>query len=99
MHQPEVIEKLVSFEEDHADQKLLIRHEQHIPDEYISTLRRDKVDTLHTPKGEFYRIATVPTAIVDLWLSEGFDIHKESIQATLARLRKHDMDAFIVGHL
>jgi hypothetical protein len=97
MHQPEVIEKLVSFDEQFDE--LVIKHSQVIPDEYIQALRRDKVDTLHTPKGDFYRVATVPTAIVDMWLTEGFDIHKESIQATLARLRKHDMDAFITGHL
>lgn len=92
---PTVLDKLVSFDEDHANNSLLIKHEQEIPDEHISNLKRDKIDTLHTPTGDFFRVASVPVSIVEAWMREGFDISKEPIQATLARLRKLDMDAFI----
>lgn len=93
---PTVLDKLVSFDEDHANQSLVVKHEQEIPDDHIAALKRDKIDTLHTPTGDFYRVASIPVSIVEQWLREGFDIHQESIQATLARLRKHDLDAFIV---
>lgn len=97
--QPQVIDKLVSFEEDYSDSvdgtKLVIKHEQHIPDEYVSALKREKIDTLHTPTGDFYRVATIPVSIVEQWMREGFDVAKEPVQATLRRLRKHNFDAFI----
>lgn len=92
-------DKLVSFDEDHSDSSagpsLIIKHEQHIPDEFISSLKRDKIDTLHTPAGDFYRVASVPTALVEQWKREGFDIYEATAQEIIARLRKQDMDAFI----
>lgn len=92
-------DKLVSFDEDHSDSaegtKLVVTHSQHIPDEHISALKRDKIDSLHTPAGDFYRVASIPVALVEQWMREGFDIHKEPITATLARLRKQDLDVFI----
>lgn len=91
----QLLDKLVSFDEDHANQSLVVKHEQEIPDDHISALKRDKIDTLHTPTGDFYRVATIPVSIVEQWLREGYDIHKEDIRSTLARLRKLDMDAFI----
>lgn len=93
--QPQVIDKLVSFDEYHPDNELVIKHTQEIPDEHIATLKRDKIDTLHTPTGDFYRVASIPTSVVDQWLTEGFDIHKEPLRDILNRLRKHDLDAFI----
>lgn len=99
MQQPHVIENLVSFDEDHTDSaagpQLIIKNEQVLPDEYISTLKREKIDTLHTPSGEFVRVATIPTSVVEAWQREGFDINNEPIRDILARLRKLDMDAFI----
>lgn len=95
----ELIDKLVSFDEDHTDSadgpKLVIHHQQHIPDEHISQLKRAKIDTLHTPAGDFHRVCSIPTGIYEAWLREGYDASKEDIRTTLARLRKHDMDAFI----
>jgi hypothetical protein len=96
--EPFIHDKLVSFDEDHHNGKqdtLVIKHEQYVPDDHIAALKRDKIDTLHTPTGDFYRVASIPVSLVELWKTQGFDIHTEPAQAILARLRKHDLDAFI----
>jgi hypothetical protein len=97
--QPQVIDKLVSFDEDYSDStagtRLVIKHTQEIPDEHIAALKRDKIDTLHTPTGDFYRVASIPVSVVEYLQSIGFDISQEPIQATLKMLRKLQMDAFI----
>ncbi len=90
-------EKLVSFENAPGGD-LVIKNEQYIPDEFISTLRKERADSLHTPAGEFHRVASIPTAVVDKWYREGFDIQREPIQATLKRLRQEQLDAFITSN-
>lgn len=98
MAEPILLDQTVDFDEDHEggkQNKLIIKRQQDIPDEFVSQLKRDKIDTLHTPTGDFYRVATIPVALVEQWQREGFDIHKEDARSILARLRKADMDAFI----
>lgn len=99
MNQPKVIDTLVSFDEDHSNSadgpKLIIKHEQNIPDEFVSQLKRDKIDTLHTKMGDFYRVATIPLAIVEKWDRAGFHIEEHSAHEIMAQLRKEDLDAFI----
>jgi hypothetical protein len=94
---PTVIEKLVSFHNDIGG-GLIVKHEQHIPDEFISSLRREREDSLSTPAGEYHRVASIPTAIVDKWLKEGFDIYRETVQEILKRLRKEQLDGFITSN-
>lgn len=99
MLQPYVIEPQVSFSEDYTDStlgtQLVIKNEQYIPDEFVSTLKRDKIDTLHTPEGEFMKVCSIPTGVVEKWLTEGFDINHEHIKAIISRLNKEHLDAFI----
>lgn len=93
-----LFDQLVSFDEDHHSGKqdtLIIKREQEIPDEYVSGLKREKIDTLHTPTGDLYRVASIPVVIVDKWAREGFYLQEHTAQEILARLRKDQMDAFI----
>jgi hypothetical protein len=90
-------EKLVSYENAPGGE-LVIKEQQYVPDEYISTLRKEREDSLHTPAGEFHRVASIPTAWVDKWKREGFDIMKEPIVEILKRLRKEEFDAFITSN-
>ena len=92
----QTIEKLVSL--DVAPEGLVIKHEQYIPDDFISDLRKEREDSLHTPAGEFHRVASIPTAWVDKWKAEGFDIMVEPINEVLKRLRKEQLDGFITSN-
>lgn len=96
MLEPQVIEKLVAFDENVDG--LFVKETQDIPDEFLSALKLERAESLHTPAGEFHRVAAIPTIIVDKWYREGFDIHREPVPAILARLRKEEADAFITSN-
>jgi hypothetical protein len=92
--EPKVIDKLVSFDED-TDGSLIIKHEQYIPDDFISQLKRDKIDADHAPTGEMFKACSIPVVLVEQWKREGFDIMVEPIRDVIARLKKAQLDAFI----
>jgi hypothetical protein len=71
-----------------------IKRTQDIPDSYLRGLRLEREASLSTPAGEFHRVASIPVAVVEKWLREGFDIHREPIQAVLTRLDREGLDAF-----
>jgi hypothetical protein len=96
-----IIEKLVRFEDGvgvGSNANLVIAEEQFIPDEFLSSLRRERMDSISTPAGEFHRVASVPTGIVDKWKREGFDIYREPAEEILKRLRQEQLDAFITSN-
>src|SRR5262245_6840312 len=75
--------------------ELAIKREQHIPDAFLKELRDEKLASTAVRAGEFMRVASIPVALVEQWLREGYDIQKEPVQKTLARLRAAHLDAFI----
>lgn len=97
MQNPILIDKLVSFEDDIGG-GLVIKHDQFIPDDFVPSLRREREDSLSTPAGEFHRVASIPTALVDQWKREGFDINVEPVREILKRLHKQQFDGFITSN-
>ncbi len=94
-----LFDKLVSFDNLPGPRgELVIKSTQHIPDEHLSALRREREDSISTPAGEFHRVASVPTALVDKWKAEGFDIFREPAEEILKRLRKEQFDGFITSN-
>ena len=93
-------DKLVSFDEDHHSGKydtLIIKHEQEIPDEYIADLKRQKIESDLERIGDFWKVGEVPVVLVEKWVREdGYDVYKAPVRETLARLRKEQLDAFIL---
>lgn len=93
-----LIDKMVTFEDDvgvGSNAGLVIKHTQEIPQSYIDELQIAKAETLHTPMGDLHRVASIPTAWVDEWLLEGFDVMKESVEAIIKRLKQKELDKFI----
>jgi hypothetical protein len=93
MHTPQVIDKLVGFE-DNAD-GLLVTHSQFIPDDFISQLKRDKIDADHRPSNEMERVASIPVVVVEELMRQGYDVFKEPVRETIKKLRAMGLDAFI----
>lgn len=94
---PHVIDKLVSFDMNCGD--LVIKHSQYIPDEFLSDLRKQREDSLHTPAGEgFHLVGSVPTAVADRWMREGYNIYLEPVTESLKRLRLEQLDGFIASN-
>jgi hypothetical protein len=91
-------DQMISFDEDHHSGKqdtLIIKREQLIPNWYLDQLKDERIDTLHTPMGDLYRVCSIPISTVEKWKREGFDVHQEDVHAILARLRKESLDKFI----
>jgi hypothetical protein len=74
---------------------LLIEHEQDIPDWYLTDLANQRNASAYGRMGEFVRVASVPEVLVDKWLAEGFDIHRESAAAICARLKAENASKFL----
>ena len=68
---------------------------QEITDEFLKECSDNRFASKQVPMGEFHQFASIPTAVVDKWMREGFDIYQESAKAIVARLRKEDLGAFI----
>ena len=102
---PEVLDELVAFEEDYTDPvlgtQLVIKRTQDIPDDYISQLKADKIDTLHAPMGDFHRVASIPLTVVQKWDREGFNLEAvladgvNGLRKVIDRLNAEALDAFI----
>lgn len=88
-------DKLVDFEEDHGENRLLIKHTQYIPDDYISELKKEKIDADHDRSGEFFKLAEIPVIFIERWMREGFDINRASAKEIVKKLRQDQLDAFI----
>lgn len=73
----------------------LIKYEQEIPEEFLTSLRKERDDSLSTPAGEFHRVASIPVAVVEKWLRQGFNVYEAPIQDTMARLRLEGLDGFL----
>lgn len=92
-----IIEKLVSFDEDHTDgkPKLIIRHDQDIPDDWIAQLKADKIDPDHKPCGEWLHFATIPNVVYEKMIKAGVDPDHASAKEIVRWLRNEQLDALI----
>lgn len=85
-----------TFFHDDVDDKITIAHSQHIPASFISTLKSEKMDSVRTPTGDFYRVASIPVSVVeDLLRKYNFDVMQEPAHQTLKILKRYHLDAFI----
>lgn len=94
--EPQVLDTLISFDEDRVTNELIIKREQYIPDDWMSELAKEKIDSKHAPTGDMYRVASIPVAVVDdLLRTYGFDVMTAPVRETLKMLRRYEFDNFI----
>jgi hypothetical protein len=74
--------------------ELLVSYEQEITSEFLQDLQ-DRFVGSKDPSGELLCAAVIPTAIVDRWMRQGFNVFEEPIAASVARLRAENMGKFI----
>ena len=90
-----LVDPHIEFLDGDSDRPLVIRHTQDIPDEFLQDLREARIESDRQPMGDFHRFASIPTAVVEKWQREGFDVMKESARAIILRLKSEDLGAFI----
>lgn len=92
-----LIEATTDFHEDRsAPGTLIIDQRQEVPDDFLSDLKKQKIDSDHVREKEFMHVASIPVLIHEKWVKEGFDCTKEPIRETVKRLHAQGLDAFLV---
>ena len=74
---------------------LAIYREQEIPQWWLDQLKDARIESANAPAGDFHRVASIPVAVHERWLREGFDCTREPISAAVARLKRQGLDAFM----
>ena len=78
-----------------GDDKWTAKHTQNISQAFLDDLKDAKHDSAKAPIGDMMRVASIPTAVIEQWTREGFNIYEESGKAIIKRLREQSLDAFI----
>jgi hypothetical protein len=95
--EPQVLDSLVAFDEDRSTNELVIKREQHLPDNWLADVARAKVDSARQRTGDFYHVASIPVSVVDdLMVTYGFDVMNAPVRETLAMLKRYELDKFIL---
>lgn len=74
---------------------LYVKTFQDIPQEFLDANAAKRYESTQSNANEYHEVASIPTVVVDKWLKEGFDVFKEPIKASVARLRAEGLDHFI----
>ena len=94
--EPQLLDSRVSFDEDASTNDLIIKREQHLPDDWISDLRKQKVDSVNQRSGDFLHVASIPVEVCDeLKRLYGFDVMTAPVRETLKMLQRYQLDVFI----
>ena len=72
-----------------------IHRTQEIPEDFIQHLKDIRSESKR-PAGEMHHAASVPVAVHELWLRQGFDMFQAPAREIIARLRREGLDDFIV---
>ena len=86
----------IEFQND-SDNALVIKNQQQIPQSFLDRLKSDRDNTQGNPMGDFHRIASIPTVVVEKWMREGFNIWDKNVKASeiVAKLKAEHLDAFL----
>jgi hypothetical protein len=91
-----LIDSGVKFDEN--TDGLVIQTYQAIPQEFTDALKAERFHNSQSRvSGEYHRVASIPTAVVDKWMREGFDFWNASAKTILAKLKLENLDAFITS--
>ena len=80
---------------DNDENNFTIQHTQHIDQSFLDNLRDVRENSLAQDEAEYMSVASIPVAIHEQWLREGFDLMTEPAHAIVARLKQDNLDAFL----
>ena len=92
--------KLIGINTEHMEDgdSVLRKHTQEIPQSFLDGLAEQRNNSTAAPEGEFMRVASIPTVVVEKWMREGFDILSDrNIKGAdiVKRLKAENLDAFL----
>ncbi len=80
---------------DDVDAQFVIEHTQEITDEFLAQCKAER-EASTARAGEFHKVAALPTALVEHWMREGFNIYDKNVTAAqiVARLEQDNLTVF-----
>ena len=77
---------------------LFQKHTQELSDDFLTGLKEQRNASKDQREGEFMRVASIPTIVVEKWMREGFNILTDrNITGAdiVKRLKAENLDAFL----
>lgn len=74
---------------------LVLKHSQNITQAFLDDLKDARNASSSQGIGNYQRVASIPTAVAEAWLRDGFDIWNVSGPDIIARLKKEDLGMFM----
>lgn len=92
----QLIDPNITFEDD-SDNALVVKKEQAIPQSFLDRLKTARDDSSNNKMGDYHRVASIPTVVVEKWMREGFNIWDKNVTAKeiVARLKLEHLDYFL----
>lgn len=92
----QLIDPNITFEND-SDNALVVKKEQAIPQSFLDRLKTARDDSSNNKMGDYHRVASIPTVVVEKWMREGFNIWDKNVTAKeiVARLKLENLDYFL----
>ena len=90
-----LIDSTTSFDDN--SEGLVIQTAQEIPQRFLDKLKEERFDSKHRRTGNYMRVASIPTSIVDKWKREGYDFDNESVKNIVAKLKMEGLDVFLTS--
>jgi hypothetical protein len=89
--------KLVGVTTDFLEQsgELIAKHTQNISQAFLDDLKDARNESSQMPIGDMMRVASIPTAVIEKWTREGFNIYEVTGAEIIKRLQDENLDAFI----
>ena len=93
----DLIDPTITLKEDDTDAPLVVKREQQIPQSFLDRLKVERDESSNRPMGDYHRVASIPTVVVEKWMREGFNIWDKNVTAAqiVARLKDESLDAFL----
>lgn len=90
-----LLSKKTFFSNDASSGSLILTNTQVLPDSYLENLRLAREASLSQPMGETHRFASIPQAVADKWIQDGFDFYKAKPSEIIARLKTEGLDCLV----
>ena len=93
--QPELVGVTTDFGQN-AD-GLFIQRSQEIPQHLLDDIAEQRNQSTSRREGNFMKVASIPTVIVEKWMSEGFNIFDPNVNGReiVKRLKAENLEAFL----
>jgi hypothetical protein len=74
---------------------LYLKHDQTITDDFLDDLSSERLAKAAVRSGELNRVASVPTAVIELWLRQGVPFYQLTAREVVAKLQADGLSAFV----